>query len=228
VRIETDAPSTYHNAENIKNSRINIIIDGDDVQLSGTTPLKDGRMRVILDASKNSIPESIGEFSIEISRPGLPALCDKISYLIIEKPEAPPDEKKISIPPIDWIPVESPNDPTWSALDWPEDIEQVASSSNLGSDKLVVYYSKVFPRYDSVYKQFEKTSIEFARSFEIRYRIWLAVHSLLIEQDKRECEDVEIFERSEQEERCRLAMIASMFAAREVRSSQELPHLEID
>ncbi len=152
----------------------------------------------------------------------------KASYLIVERPEAPPDDKKISVPLIDWVPVEGPDDPTWSTLDWPEDIKQVASSSIFGTDKLTVYYSKVFPNYVNSHKQFEKTNVELAKSFDIRYRIWLAVHSLLMEQDKKQSADVEKFEETEFEERCRLATIASMFAAREVRSGQELPHLEIE
>ncbi len=228
LRIETDAPSTYHNAEDIKKSRVNIIISGDDLQLAGTTPLKGGRMRVILDCPNDAIIGSTGEFSVEVSRPGLPILCAKASYIIIEKPEAPQEEKRISIPPIEWIPVESTDATIWSILGWPEDVKQVASSSFLGSDKLTVYYSKVFPNYADVYNRFEKTSIAVAKSFDARYKIWLAVHSLLIEQDKKTCADVETFETWEREERCRLAMVASMFAAREARLGQEvnLPEIE--
>jgi hypothetical protein len=49
-----------------------------------------------------------------------------------------------------------------------------------------------------------------------------------MEQDKKVCGDVEGFEKWEQEERCRLAMVASMFAANEVRSGQEVTQLEIE
>lgn len=227
VRIETDAPSSYHNAEDLKKSRVNIIPTGDALHLSGTTQLKGGRMRVILDCSKNAVLGLTGEVSIEISRPGLSTLSAKASYQIIEKPEAPPDKKKISVPQIEWVPVEGPDDQTWSTLDWSEDVKQVASSSILGRDKLTVYYSKVYPNYSSVYKKFERTNTALAHSFDVRYRIWLAVHSLLIEQDKKQSEDVEKFEETEFEERCRIASIASMFADREVRSGQELPPPEI-
>jgi len=228
VRIETDAPSTYHNTEDIKKSRVNIILTGGTLHLSGTTPLKGGRMRVILDCSKDAVSDLTGEVSIEISRPGLPTICAKTPYLIVEKPEAHPDKKRISVPPIDWVAVEGPDDPTWSTLDWPDDIKQVASSSILSHDKLTVYYSKMFPDYSNAYKKFERTNTSFAHSFEIRYRIWLAVHSLLIEQDKKQSEDIEKFEETEFEERRRIATIASMIANREVRSGQSAPQLEIE
>jgi hypothetical protein len=76
-------------------------------------------------------------------------------------------------------------------------------------------------------------------SFTKRYEIWLAVHSLLkyqddqlsassarstsegdIEQRKDESEPDEIKER---EERCRIAVMSSMFAAREVQLN--VPHI---
>jgi hypothetical protein len=228
VRIETDAPSTYHNAEDIKKSRVNIILTGNALHLSGTTPLKEGRMRVILDCSKNAIPDMKGEVIIEISRPGLPTIFAKVPYLIIEKPEAPQDEKQISVPPIDWIAVEGPDDPNWSILNWSDDIKQVASCSILSYDKLAVYYSKVFPDFSNAYKKFERMNTTLAQSFETRYRIWLAVHSLLLEQDKKQTENIEKFEEMEFEERRRLAAIASMFASHEVRSGQSASQLEIE
>jgi hypothetical protein len=228
IRIETDAPSNYHDAEDPKKSRVNIIIAGESIRLSGTTPLKGGRMRIVLDCSKDSVPDSTGRVSIEISRPGLPTLSDIASYLIVEKPEAPPDDKRISVPPIECIPVEGPDDPTWSTLNWPEDVKKVASSSILGADKLTVYYSRAFPNYYNAYKHFECTDTSLAQSFEIRYRIWLAVHSLLIEQDKKQSEDIEKFEETEFEERCRIATIAAMFADREARSGRDLPHVETE
>lgn len=228
VRIETDAPSTYHNTEDLKKSRVNIILTGGTLHLSGSTPLKGGRMRVILDCSKDAVSDLTGEVSIEISRPGLPTICAKTPYLIVEKPEAPPDKKKISVPPIDWVAVEGPDDPTWGTLDWPDNIKQVASSSNLGNDGLIVYYSTVYPNFSNAYKKFERKDPTMAQSFELRYRIWLAVHSLLIEEDKKQSEDIDKFEETEFEERRRIATIASMVANQEVRSGQSTVQLEIE
>jgi hypothetical protein len=124
VRIETDAHSTYHNAEDIKRSRVSIIINGEEIHLSGTTPLKSGRMRIILDCLDNAVLGSKGVLSIEISRPGLPAISDNSSYLIVEKPKTTLEDKKVSIPPIECKPVEGPDDQTWITLDWPEDIKK--------------------------------------------------------------------------------------------------------
>lgn len=228
LRIETDAPSTYHNAEDIKKSKVNIILEGESLRRSGTTPLREGRMRIILDCSKNAIPGSMGGILIEISRPGLSALNASVPYQIIEKPEAAPDKKKLTVPNIRPIPVGGPDDPNWSRLDWPEDITQVASSSNLGEDGLIVYYSTVFPNFSNTHKKFEGRDPALAQSFEFRYSIWLAVHSLLIEEDKKQIEDVDQFEETEREERRRLAAIATMFAANEVRSGQSVPQFDIE
>ncbi len=40
MRIETDAMSSYHNAEDMRSSKFNIVINGQGLVLSGTTPLK--------------------------------------------------------------------------------------------------------------------------------------------------------------------------------------------
>jgi len=228
VRIETDAPSTYYNAADIKKSKINIIHKEDMLHLSGITPLREGRMRVILDCSKNAVLGATGDIFVEISRPGLPALTAKATYLIVEKPEATPDEKGIAVPNIDCVPVEGPEDPNWGLLNWSQDVNQVASSSNLGNGGLIVYYSTVYPNFSNAYKKFERKDPTMAQSFEFRYRIWLAVHSLLIEEDKKQSENIDKFEETESEERRRIATIASMIANQEVRSGQSTLQIEIE
>jgi hypothetical protein len=68
-----------------------------------------------------------------------------------------------------------------------------------------------------------------AGSFEQRYKTWLAVHSLLYYQDQRDAEagktgepagqsstDLEAIEAREREERCRIATMVALVAAREV------------
>jgi hypothetical protein len=52
IRIETDAMSNYHDAEDIRNSKFNIIVNGEGITYSGTTPLKDGRMRICTGLDK--------------------------------------------------------------------------------------------------------------------------------------------------------------------------------
>lgn len=138
-------------------------------------------------------------------------------FNVVEKPEAPPEDKKVSLPPIDWVAVEGPADPNWQMLEWGADVGSVASSSTLGESGLTVYYSRAFPRFASSFARFEKEGLDAAKSFENRYRIWVAVHSLLTEQDKKHAEDIDAFEAKEGDERVRLATIAAMFATREVK-----------
>lgn len=99
---------------------------------------------------------------------------------------------------------------------------------------LVVYYSSVFPKYLTRREAFERKSVELGQSFTTRAEIWLAVHSLLRYQDEQLAaasrasqsasvqepasspDDAEAEEINEREERCRVAIMSSMFAARKV------------
>jgi hypothetical protein len=50
IRIETDANSDYHDADDLRRSRINIAV-GHDLKVFGTSPLKGGRMRVGIECA---------------------------------------------------------------------------------------------------------------------------------------------------------------------------------
>ncbi len=227
VRIETDAPTSYHNSEDFTKSKVNIILSGSDIKLAGSTSLKEGRMRIILDCMKTSSIGSIGDFIIEISRPGMISISNKISYKIVQRPESSPSKKSVSIPKMKFEPVNGPDDPNWELQEWPSGITMVASSSEL-STELILYYSTVFPPYANAKRQFEKSNPVLATSFDTRYRIWLAVHSLLLDEDKKKSENPTGFEQWEQIERCRLATIASMIADKEVRLSMKESVQEIE
>ncbi|OPY30976.1 MAG: hypothetical protein A4E28_00066 [Methanocella sp. PtaU1.Bin125] len=222
LRVITDAPSNYHDAEDPKKSRINPII-GEKLKLSGTTPLREGRMRIIVDALANASIGSTGEIKVEVSILGKESISDKIAYQIIEKPLASPDDKKISIPTIKLVPINNPDDPLWSDRDWPNDINAVASSSVLEPDKLIVYYSRVYPSFAKVLKEYEKKSTALARSYEMKYGVWLSVHSLLIEYNRKEADEDALsrLEVIEPEERCRLASVAAMVAQREMKYEEK-------
>lgn len=227
IRIETDAPSNYHNSEDVTKSRFNIIINGTSVIRSGTTPLKEGRMRIILDCQGNSKVGETGEITIEISRPGMIALSDKFSYVVVAKPPPASDKKHISIPEIRFVAVEGPEDLNWSSQSWPDDITKVASSSIL-SNELIVYYSTVFPSFADAHKHIQKTNPTLADSFSNKYKMWLAVHSLLLEHGKKETENTESFEEWERDERCRLATMAAIIADKEIKTELQIPVKEID
>jgi hypothetical protein len=96
---------------------------------------------------------------------------------------------------------------------------------------LVIYYSKVFPKYAEQVAAFERRDIVLANSFTKRYEIWLVVHSFLLYRDQQEAEssstgtstssDSELGDLRDRQERCRLANIATMVAAREVQFSPQ-------
>ena len=144
-------------------------------------------------------------------------------------PPARPAARAVTLPPFDHQPVEGPEDPRWATLGWPDNINTVASSAEMENGTLMIYYSTVFPKYASQFAAFERRDPAVAHSFAERYKIWLAVHSLLFYQDQlpgavgesrpRAEEDPEIAEMREREERCRTATLAAVYAAREVQLS---------
>lgn len=240
IRIETDANSNYHNPNDPAVSRINIIVINGGVMRCGSTPLQGGRMRTILEAVTNVNVGDTGTIRVELTRPGLPILSDERPYLIVETPPVRQASRRVTLPPFDVRPVNGPEDPIWSELGWSDDINSVASSAVPESGRLVIYYSTLFPKYANQRVAFEHRDPPLADSFTKRYEIWLAVHSLLLYQDQQAVEaaaatagrrrlgeeDSELIEDYERRERCRIATLSALFAAREVQLQAGLVEVE--
>jgi hypothetical protein len=242
VRIETDANCTYHDPNDAHRSNINIIV-GDDLALRGSTALKDGRMRAIIECLGSSQVGQTGTMRVELKRPGLPVLVDERTYRIVRAPDVKPAGRQVSIPQYKLVRIEGPDDQGWTQLSWPDNVNSIASQAQMEDGILVVYYSAAFPKYAHQLSSFESRHVDDGVSFTSRYEIWLVVHSLLKYQDEqlaassrsrlgsaegdleqRENES-EYDELKEREERCRIAIISSMFAAREVQLN--VPHASV-
>jgi hypothetical protein len=225
IRVETDANSNYHSPQNPSASRLNIIVSGDGLLLRGSTPLEGGRMRIIFECAAVAAVGATGTIRIELSRPGLPGLVDERRFRIVETPPARPSARQLTLPPFETRPVDGPDDDQWSTLDWPDDIDAVASSAVMENGKLIIYYSTAFPKYATQRANLERRDTAVAQSFTKRYEIWLAVHSLLIYQQQQDREasagppqpdsDPDIEEKRERDERCRVATMSALFATRE-------------
>jgi len=226
IRIETDANSTYYDPDNPVASRINVIVTGEAVTLRGSTPLQGGRLRLILEGTASPRVGEAGAIRVELMRLGLPSLADERTVRIVETPPARPASRRVSLPPFDWRAVEGPDDQRWTELGWPEEPGLVASTAQKeGDGKLWIYYSTVFPKYANQMVAFERRDPALARSFTERYKVWLAVHSLLLYQSQQEAEaargarpelDPDVADQREREERCRVATLSAVFAAREI------------
>ena len=223
IRIETDATSSYYNPDNPAASRINIIVQGPAV-LKGSTPLRGGRMRAILDVPDGTPVGGNGTLRVELSRPGLPTLSDQRGIVVHEAPPARPGRQQLSLPPFETRPV-APDDEQWATLGWPDDVAAVASSAVMENGTLVIYYSTAYPKYSAPLARYEQRDPGLADSFTKRYEIWLAAHSLLYHRDQEEVAaqhpaaeeaDIDAAEARERQERCRMATLAALFAAREV------------
>jgi hypothetical protein len=236
VRIETDANSNYHDPINPSNSRINIISTDANVLRSGSTPLKGGRLRGIFEAPSNARMGATGIIRVELSRPGLPILADERTFRIVETPPIRDPERRVTLPPFEVIPVENMEAQLWADLSWPDNPNVVASSAQMSEGVLLVYYSEIFPNFRNRLARLEARDTSLGRSFTARYKIWLAVHSLLLYQDQQEERSTAVGggtdqtekegEEAEQKERCRLATISAIFAQREVNFSQTSPESE--
>jgi hypothetical protein len=228
MRVETDAASQYHNVGDPARSRFNFIATGSSLRLIGTTPLKGGRMRVIIEATKDASPGMKGGLRVELSRTGLSILADERSVSIVERPEAKPATRRVSLPPFDVRPVEGPEDPLWAELGWPDDTARVACTAEMEQGLLVVHYSTFFPKFASRRIAFEKRDPALSRSFVARYQIWLAVHSLLLHADQEgsdagpELPETDSASNDDQPERIRMATLAALFASREVAAGSAL------
>ena len=232
LRVETDAHSSYHDANLPERSRINIVVAGEGIRVCGSTPLQGGRMRVILEAAPTAQIGTTGSIGIELMRQGLPLLSDERTFLIVETPSTREGRRRITLPPFDVRPVDGPDDPQWTNLSWPDDEALVAFTSQTENGQLVTFYSTVFPRFVAHRRSLEGRDPALATSFTRRYEIWLAVHSFLMHQDEQAQaagqtlrqvaeEEPDVAEMKERQERCRVATLACLFAAREVEMPAE-------
>ncbi|HEX8467836.1 MAG TPA: hypothetical protein VF620_08535 [Allosphingosinicella sp.] len=224
IRVETDANSDYHDADDPTKSRINIAV-GDDLRVFGTSPLKGGRMRIGVECLDGVAVGSKGSVRVELYRTGLPALSDEKEYVVTEVPEAKQKEKKNTLPEFIVIPVSGPEDEQWEFIvDDPDDtnVRKHASNAVVNSGKLHVYYSEVYPRFSSELRSFEQQGEAVAKSFRSRYETWLAVHALILHQQTDSQKIEGLGEEAEAEvyrqERSRHATIAAMMASQEVKS----------
>lgn len=225
LRVETDAPSSYHVVTGPAVSRINPLVIGDGLRMVTTTPLEGGRMRVVVECVDGTPVGGEGTVRVELMRPALPMLQSERKVQIVEPPHVEDDKRKLPAPEFD-VRALTPADPMWSTLNWPDGPSEMASQTVSDDGKLTVYYSSVFPKFADRRAAFERRSPALAASFTCRYEIWLAVHSFLLDSDQKqnglpapETSDASQKdadpEEWERRERIRVATLASLIAARE-------------
>jgi hypothetical protein len=185
LRIRTDAHSKYHDAADLSKSRFSFLVDGDAVNPSGSSELRDGHMRVVFAAKEDAAVDASGRISIELRPPNRPTLSSSLNYVIVETPPAKQGSSKVDLPNIDCQPVESKDSQEWISLDWPEDPSEIAADYVYGGakDTLVIRYSTIFPRYRSVRDQLVAKDVARGASFVKRFEIWLITSVLIHWQD---------------------------------------------
>ena len=224
VRIETDANSHYHDPDDHKKSSINIAV-GPDLKVFGTSPLRGGRMRIGVQCHTEVALASKGAIRVELYRSGLSALSDERGYKIVEQPKPAEDSRKTTFPQIKMIEVDGPADERWEYVTEgmeDNDVRRHASGTQMDEGIFYIYYSTAYPRFAGERTIFEQKSAALAASFKRRYELWLAVHALLVYDQQQnaaaEADDDAVAQECARQERCRLATIAAMVAAQEVRT----------
>jgi hypothetical protein len=225
IRLETDANSDYHDPDDPAKNRLNIIV-GNDLEVYATSPISGGRFRIGVRAKTEVAIGSSGSIRVELYRPGATTLSDERNYSIVEQPKPKEGQKKNPFPQFRFEPVGGPDDDNWLYLVRDaddKDVRKYASAAEMTSEGLlIVYYSTAFPRFANERRKLEQSSPAMAQSFEQRYKLWLAVHALLKHEDEEaateQMEDEDLAAEMSRQERCRLASMAAMMAAQEVKS----------
>lgn len=223
IRIETDANSTYHDPNNPAASRINFIVTNGEVTFRGSTPLRGGRMRAIFDCAPGAGVDGTGTIRVELMRVGLPVLADERALRVVPVPPPLPGRGRVEVPPFEWQRIDGPDDPRWSGLGWPDDINAIAYDAEMEDGTLIISYSAAYPKYAGRREMFEGREIALAESFTKRYEIWLAIHALLMYNDQQagsvlDADDAEALEQRDREERKRFATASVLVATREATS----------
>jgi hypothetical protein len=224
VRVETDATADYHNPMKLRDSRINIIV-GEHLKVVGTTGLRGGRMRVALECNTDAATGAIGTVRIELYRRGLSTLSDEAGYAIVERPKPREKKRTTTFPDFQIIKVDGPDDERWNYISEDDiNVSRHASRGTLDEGTLYIYYSSQFPKFDEEFRRWASQDIHRAESFQRRYEVWLAVHSLLMhEQEESLITDdtpEDVAENFLRQERCRLAIVAAMVATQEIKSGE--------
>jgi hypothetical protein len=147
LRLETDAGSEYHDPNDPQRSRLNVIL-GPELVLAGSSPLKQGRMRLIVECATSAPQEAMGGIRVELFRRGLSSLTDERNYRIVVPPPPKSRENQASIPQFKIIPVNGPGDSSWSNIsESSEDNGKHALSYQYNQGVLYVYYNLLFPKF---------------------------------------------------------------------------------
>ena len=229
LRIETDAPASYFDPSDQKNSKINFII-GNHFTIVGVTALRGGRMRLALESKKECAVDETGEIRVDLYRTGMPAIHDTAPYKIVAPPKEKEKKRITTFPAFEIVKVESPDDDRWINISEDSvDIGRHASRATLTEGVLYIYYSAAFPKFEQESRRWASQDVQKAKSFERRYEVWLAVHALLMQEaesdhegDAEKEENDEISEEYLRQERCRAAVMAAMVANQEVKAGDSL------
>ena len=230
VRVETDAPSTYFNHDHYESSMISFI-GSSKILVRGYTPLRSGKMSVIVELNEDCRVGDLENIRVELRRKNLTTLTDERTIEVVEPPESKQATSKITIPPFKFVSVSGLDDDNWDNLGWSDDITKNSFQYVPDGGIIIIYYSELFPEFSSRLNKINKSDPIKADIFVQQYRIWLAVSSLLMYRDfesesKNKSIDVDKIDEVKMFESNRHAISAALYANRETEYKSRLTEAE--
>ena len=187
IRLETDAYNFY-------NSKINVSIIGEDLEIKSRTDLSDGRMRFQVKCTDKSLVKNSGSIKVELKIQDTETiLSDQRNYIIVEVPEEKPNTEQPTQPDYECIPVQGKSDPVIPferLFDNEEQAsiyeeEDVAFSYEFNNGKIIVYYNTEFKNFKSTIAEVKrKSTTAKAETLQGTYEVHLCAMAYLDHNEK--------------------------------------------
>jgi hypothetical protein len=210
IVVETDADSAFD-----AKALLSIRFEPPVVDVASKSVLKAGRIRWRVKANETARTGEDFLVTCTLTKPDGTQLTSDVAGTIVPAPVKSSKAARAPIPNFDIIGIHPKDDgTTWNAL-WPDldaddsSDEKLASVAykTLKTDKLVVYYSKVFTPYASELHKLTASDSPLLPYFKANYEVWIGYHAILQYADTTSAGRSEEFGTQLEEERYRVATV---------------------
>ena len=227
IVIETDADSTFDTK-----GMLSIRFEPAVVDIASKSVLKGGRMRWRV---KTSDAAKLGDdflITCTLTKPDGTQLKSDVVGTVVPAPVKSSKASRAPIPDFDIVGIHPKDDgTTWNAL-WPDLDADDCSEEKLASvayrvlktDKLIVYYSKVFTPFASELQKLTLADSPLLPYFRTNFEVWIGYHAILQHADSGSNGKAEEIGSQLEDERCRVATVEVKQA---VKSSEIMHRLQV-
>ena len=210
IVIETDADSLF-DAKGLLSIRFEPAI----VDTASKSVLRDGRMRWRVKSNENAKVGDDFLITCTLTRPDGIQLKSDVAGTVTPAPAERTKASKAPIPNFDIVGIHPKDDGnTWNTL-WPDLDAEYSSDERLASvaykvlktDKLIVYYSKVFVPFANELQRLTLSDSPLLSYFKPSYEVWIGYHAILQNADAATNGAAEELGNQLEAERCRVATV---------------------